>query len=175
MRAFNALFFDPCGSRITLYFRWRCAWGEHPLTSRTRWLRLRRPTVLGWRRPGRIGGRQIFLFIEKKTIYSSFECSSYWTPEWLINSVNLRDQGVPWKLHTDRRIDKKTFWYLQIMSEPVREWDGDCNRRIDKYQDIRELTNRSKDQNTSFFKLMQRYASKRIRGQKQRANNAPGY
>ena len=110
-------FSDPCGSKITLYFWWRCAWGEHPLTSRTRWLRLRRPTVLGWRRPGRIGGRQIFLFIEKKTIYSSFECSSYWTPEWLINSVNLRDQGVPWKLHTDRRIDKKTFWICRSWAD----------------------------------------------------------
>ena len=32
--------------------------GRHPFPSRTRWLRPVRPMVLGWRRPGRAGGRQ---------------------------------------------------------------------------------------------------------------------
>ena len=42
-----------------LSFRWRCAWGTHPFSSRTRWLRLERPMVLCWRRHGRVGGCRI--------------------------------------------------------------------------------------------------------------------
>ena len=40
-------------------FWWRCAWGTHPFSSRTRWLRPKRPMVLYWRRYGRAGGCQI--------------------------------------------------------------------------------------------------------------------
>ena len=40
-------------------FRWRCARGEHPFSSRTRRLRLKRPMVLHWRRCGRAGGCRI--------------------------------------------------------------------------------------------------------------------
>ena len=42
-----------------LHFRWRCAWGTHPFSSRTRWLRPKRPMVLCWRRHGRAGGCRI--------------------------------------------------------------------------------------------------------------------
>ena len=37
-------------------FRCRCACGKHPFPSRTRWLSRRRPTILYWRRYGKIGG-----------------------------------------------------------------------------------------------------------------------
>ena len=40
-------------------FRWRCAQGTHPFSSRTRWLRPERPMVLHWRRCGRVGGCRI--------------------------------------------------------------------------------------------------------------------
>ena len=40
----------------TKIFRWRCAQGTHPFSSRTRWLRPKRPMVLCWRRYGRAGG-----------------------------------------------------------------------------------------------------------------------
>ena len=43
----------------TLYFWWRCAYGKHPSTSRTRWLRPKRPMILYWRRYGKAGGCQI--------------------------------------------------------------------------------------------------------------------
>ena len=33
--------------------------GKHPSTSRTRWLRLKRPMILCWRRHGKAGGCQI--------------------------------------------------------------------------------------------------------------------
>ena len=46
---------------ITKYFWWRCAYGKHPFSSRTRWLRRKRPMVLCWRRYGRAGGCQIHL------------------------------------------------------------------------------------------------------------------
>ena len=46
---------------ITKYFWWRCAYGKHPFSSRTRWLRRKRPMVLCWRRYGRVGGCQIHL------------------------------------------------------------------------------------------------------------------
>ena len=36
--------------------QWRCAYGTHPFSSRTRWLRRKRPMVLCWRRYGRAGG-----------------------------------------------------------------------------------------------------------------------
>ena len=36
--------------------QWRCAYGTHPFSSRTRWLRRKRPMVLCWRRHGRAGG-----------------------------------------------------------------------------------------------------------------------
>ena len=42
----------------TRAFWWRCAQGQHPFPSRTRWLRPERPMVLHWRRCGRVGGRQ---------------------------------------------------------------------------------------------------------------------
>ena len=41
-------------------FWWRCAYGTHPFSSRTRWLRHKRPMVLYWRRYGRAGGCQIY-------------------------------------------------------------------------------------------------------------------
>ena len=41
------------------HFWWRCAYGTHPFSSRTRWLRRKRPMVLHWRRCGRVGGCQI--------------------------------------------------------------------------------------------------------------------
>ena len=55
-------------------FRWRCAQGRHPFSSRTRWLRPKRPMVLCWRRHGRAGGCQNYnrkakLFYEKSTIW----------------------------------------------------------------------------------------------------------
>ena len=40
------------------YFWCRCAYGKHPFSVRTRWLRRRRPMVLCWRRHGRVGGCQ---------------------------------------------------------------------------------------------------------------------
>ena len=42
------------------HFWWRCAYGTHPFSSRTRWLRHKRPMVLYWRRYGRAGGCQIY-------------------------------------------------------------------------------------------------------------------
>ena len=36
--------------------QWRCAYGTHPFSSRTRRLRRKRPMVLCWRRHGRAGG-----------------------------------------------------------------------------------------------------------------------
>ena len=39
-------------------FWWWCVSGTHPFSSRTRWLRPRRPMVLYWRRYGRVGGCQ---------------------------------------------------------------------------------------------------------------------
>ena len=41
-----------------LIFWWRCAYGKHPFSFRTRWLRRKRPMVLYWRRYGRVGGCQ---------------------------------------------------------------------------------------------------------------------
>ena len=46
---------------MTGYLWWRCAYGKHPFSSRTRWLRRKRPMVLCWRRYGRAGGCQIHL------------------------------------------------------------------------------------------------------------------
>ena len=43
-------------SLSTQCFRWRCASGKHPYPSRTRWLRLKRPMILCWRRHGKAGG-----------------------------------------------------------------------------------------------------------------------
>ena len=37
-------------------FRWRCVCGKHPYPYRTRRLRHRRLMILGWRRPGKVGG-----------------------------------------------------------------------------------------------------------------------
>ena len=34
--------------------------GKHPYTSRTRWLSLKRPMILCWRRYGKVGGCQIY-------------------------------------------------------------------------------------------------------------------
>ena len=48
-----------CERKLRKNFRWRCVWGTHPFPSRTRWLRLRRPMVLYWRRYGRAGGCRI--------------------------------------------------------------------------------------------------------------------
>ena len=41
------------------FFRWRCAQGRHPFSSRTRWLRPGRPMILYWRRYGKAGGCRI--------------------------------------------------------------------------------------------------------------------
>ena len=45
--------------------QWRCAYGAHPFSSRTRWLRRKRPMVLYWRRYGRVGGCWIINKISK--------------------------------------------------------------------------------------------------------------
>ena len=37
----------------------RCAYGTHPFSSRTRWLRRKRPMILRWRRRGKAGGCRI--------------------------------------------------------------------------------------------------------------------
>ena len=50
----NVLLFSCQGQRER--FRWRCAWGKHPFSSRTRRLRLKRPMVLHRGRCGRAGG-----------------------------------------------------------------------------------------------------------------------
>ena len=52
---------------------WRCAWGKHPSTSRTRWLRPRRPMVLCWRRHGRAGGCQIKLQSPEELLNREFQ------------------------------------------------------------------------------------------------------
>ena len=44
---------------VSRNFWWRCAWGKHPYTSRTRWLSLKRPMILYRRRYGKAGGCQI--------------------------------------------------------------------------------------------------------------------
>ena len=49
-------------SLSTQCFRWRCVLGAHPYPSRTRWLRPKRPMILGWRRPGKAGGCRIFIW-----------------------------------------------------------------------------------------------------------------
>ena len=46
------------GRIVATSFWWRCAQGRHPFSSRTRWLRPKRPMVLCWRRHGRAGGCQ---------------------------------------------------------------------------------------------------------------------
>ena len=49
---------------ITEHFWWRCAFGKHPSTSRTRWLRPLRPMILYWRRYGKAGGCQIKMGVQ---------------------------------------------------------------------------------------------------------------
>ena len=56
-------------------FWWRCAYGTHPFSSRTRRLRRKRPMVLCWRRHGRVGGCQIKTKISREALY--IETSSY--------------------------------------------------------------------------------------------------
>ena len=43
-----------------VFFWWRCAYGTHPFSSRTRWLRPKRPMILYWRRYGKAGGCRIY-------------------------------------------------------------------------------------------------------------------
>ena len=46
-------------AKASRIFRWRCAQGRHPFSSRTRWLRPGRPMILYWRRYGKAGGCRI--------------------------------------------------------------------------------------------------------------------
>ena len=52
------------GSKLNKLFWWRYAQGRHPFSSRTRWLRLKRPMVLCWKRYGRVGGCQIYMGVQ---------------------------------------------------------------------------------------------------------------
>ena len=46
-------------NQVLITIWWRCAFGTHPFPYRTRWLRLKRPMILCWRRHGKAGGCQI--------------------------------------------------------------------------------------------------------------------
>ena len=70
-------------------FRWRCASGSHPFPSRTRWLRLTRPTILGWRRPGKIGGCRIYGGLAQ--LGERLPCKQEVTSSNLVFSTRMRD------------------------------------------------------------------------------------
>ena len=99
--------------RTFKYFRCRCVWGKHPSTSRTRWLRPRRPMILCWRRHGKAGGCRIY--IKKDKFYHRFEIKNmFWFQMVGKKSTN---KHVPWKLHIE--------WYdITILPSEVleREW-----------------------------------------------------
>ena len=63
------------------YFRCRCVWGKHPSTSRTRWLRPRRPMILYWRRYGKAGGCRIF---KKRNFTNDLRSKKHFGFNWLV-------------------------------------------------------------------------------------------
>ena len=70
------------------YFRWRCVQGQHPFPSRTRWLRLRRPMILCWRRHGKVGGCRI----KKNSIANGYYQYAF-NIERALSGANLYQQG----------------------------------------------------------------------------------
>ena len=69
-------------------FRWRCVQGQHPFPSRTRWLRLRRPMILCWRRHGKVGGCRI----KKNSIANGYYQYAF-NIERALSGANLYQQG----------------------------------------------------------------------------------
>ena len=106
-------------------FRCRCAWGKHPSTSRTRWLRPRRPMILYWRRYGKAGGCRIF----KKSLPMIWDQKSFWFQ--LVGKqpkkfeAQATNQFAPWKLHIE--------WYDINNNLTVRS----SRKRMEDTQDIR--------------------------------------
>ena len=105
------------------YFRWRCAQGSHPFSSRTRWLRPKRPMVLYWRQYGRAGGCQIPL---KTTLSSQGREVSYrysWflpvIREWkrfrfLMTDKDFSQEGENPSLYLENRILNKILKYQNL-------------------------------------------------------------
>ena len=80
-------------------FRWRCALGTHPFSSRTRWLRPWRPMILHWRRCGKAGGcrnpfkNYIRKGVQIRWIYQWFKGKKHLGLEWLINDQSEEKQA----------------------------------------------------------------------------------
>ena len=76
------------------YFWCRCAFGKHPFSFRTRWLRLKRPMILYWRRYGKAGGCQNYGGIAQ--LGERLPCKQEVTSSNLVISTKLFWKRIRW-------------------------------------------------------------------------------
>ena len=113
-------------------FWWRCAWGTHPFSSRTRWLRPKRPMVLYWRRYGRAGGCQIsFKKIAEKRLnkYWFYQWLEIKTKFWFLMTDKNSVRFVPWKPNIEiiNQLECKAFKVISKFAKRYNKTsEGSC-------------------------------------------------
>ena len=131
--------------------------GKHPSTSRTRWLRLKRPMILCWRRHGKAGGCQIHGGVAQ--LGEHLPCKQG------VKSSNL-------SVSTDRKqFNARSIMYLENFIHCIDEKDLIFKSRHPRNKPSVFLKNTSSlKQLIRFSKKMQRYASKRLSKKERRVD-----
>ena len=131
-------------------FWWRCAWGTHPFSSRTRWLRPKRPMVLYWRRYGRAGGcRNPFKNKSKTLSYIKYHLQrclytlvftsdpsseSFWS--WMTDKSSVKWYLENWTLKIISSINIELVRDRRISNNEIGRWK-EVTFRSSKTRDIR--------------------------------------